>query len=787
MQHFSEYTQEPQHLQQHSLIQLSTQQQTQPWWSTALPDPSPFLVRQLQRKERSRPPSMTSSFEGLSKPDVVYRLDPDDPSTQHVPTRRSSSYSWATLESLCGMTAQQASLHNASSFPKSLALSTGHANVSIVGGGTPTALRLAQALQVHCQARITQLIWQGPEQETSRLELRSLYHSILLNSNASLHFVDHSAWSLSRESTHLVYFAEQPINNNLSNNIDLVARIKDTVQRIRKSQHHPRILLVESSTTNSALYDWMAGVLSLRTPVVRVRIPTNMTWSTPHSNHRPLFEKSGSEASQSLVRGEHVLSAMTAAMQWHLTGVPRLFLLDGESSTTRQYLGGWTPFDGQCEWCQELSTTDHVDSCASECSDSKNCVQSIWNMSLTRDLTDGCKVILYTSVPMHDEDRHLVHAEFDNEGEVCNVAFIHRTSTLADLALQKIPHEQLLKFGMQASRDIHEQKLALLNGRLMYRGWVLVWPDLAQDSVDDWSLVKIAPSNLIAESVQYAIYTDPFEKSAYRNVTLENVQDFLSNMDLSAQDARLAHLGHKRFILPPEPAKRAILQTHRIRRPSQLAHKRLSFSLAVKILEGNRHESKPVKRHREFYHKMAKWFQPTRKPAMEPWYRYDVNPFLVDTSQVIHDLRHPHGNDLRCEWYEHHRPFASSLDALSLAHILTLRNMERRQQMEEPDDRALHHWKYWPEQLRLKNQDWLPLAVTLSGVAEADTGLADSVEARLRYRMVRAPFDSAALSHALAMEQEEGVVLARASARSSSAYVRLLSLVVANQGTVIHS
>ena len=579
-------------------------------------------------------------------------------------------------------------------------------------------------------------------------------------------------------------------------------------------------------------------------------------------------------------------------------------------TTAHRYLGGWTP-TGPCEWCNPESNRppSHIKSgshnmnhlslsapllpsCASECAEASNsdnsageasCIPSVWQLELTRELTQECQVVLYTTVlPSRTDELHSsvvpdqppsssslaasrelrVHAEYDDPQQresvsrsstnqnsvnetaaiVCNVAFVPRSgSALVDWVVSKVPNEQLFKFGVHATTHntnttttIHEQKLDKLNGRLLYRGWILIWPSadpsrLTNPNVErndnnlDWMTIKLTPKRFLADTVQHAVYVQAdgggvgasmTKTNKVTKITVDQVHSLVSNLYAPAQQSRMVRYGTKRLILPAEPERRAVLLASQLTRPTPSRrqqqqhhhqhHHRLSAREATKLLLASSTEPLVVKRHREVYHGLSKWLNPDPSMTMThasqkttsggvgggggatvgvgngsggggPMYRYDWESFLVDTSILVHDLQL--GHDLRCEWYEQHLPsmlaessLSSSLDGLTLAHVLALLDLRRRRAFAEPDDHTLHH--YHPhgsggmslEQLLelkqhyTKEHEWIPLLTTTRATSGNEiTSLHNKKKndfqqwAASRYQFPVAPWNWDALEH----EQEE--------------------------------
>ena len=100
----------------------------------------------------------------------------------------------------------------------------------------------------------------------------------------------------------------------------------------------------------------------------------------------------------------------------------------------------------------------------------------------------------------------------DEDDLLCNFAFVPRDSDLVNSVASKVPNDQLAKFGIKPEQSdvgkaMKERKLDGLNGRLLYRGWILIWVKGAIEplSVTDRSLLKLSPGNFFHLDVHSAL------------------------------------------------------------------------------------------------------------------------------------------------------------------------------------------------------------------------------------------------------------------------------------------
>jgi hypothetical protein len=360
--------------------------------------------------------------------------------------------------------------------------------------------------------------------------------------------------------------------------------------------------------------------------------------------------------------------------------------------------------------------------CASECSYREHCTTSGLDgdlASISQESSEGCDIVLYTQLwGSHVEDLAL-KSEYMEDGNplICNYAFVSRDSGLVKSVIDKVPDTELERFGVVTSaRDskasLEEQKLDKLNGRLLYRGWVMLWTTANQPvSNADKSLLKLSPGRFFAEQVKFALYIEPNLPVA---PTSRDIRYLVNQMhrDPLPTRAQKTKKPEAKYKLPPEPERRAIILMPQLRMqdsknskardiPSDVSRK-LSIKMAAKYMRYEhsvRRESSGMKRQREFYDTLLKHVNGASKdflhPPDEPVYRLTFTDYWVRTRWVLHDLKLPESRQLRCEWFQEHLQWvsaadSSSLDQLSFAAVMAKRELQRRTLLQEPDDLVLH-------------------------------------------------------------------------------------------------
>jgi hypothetical protein len=365
----------------------------------------------------------------------------------------------------------------------------------------------------------------------------------------------------------------------------------------------------------------------------------------------------------------------------------------------------------------------HYLPCSSECNIKDQCLPSIFDdvRELVRNTTEGCHMILYTQSLGHNvEDLHL-HSEYMDEDDlkegdllICNLAFVPRESELVTRVTEKVPFEQLTKFGVMAERSddkktLHQRKLEGLNGRLLYRGWILIWVKDAIKplSVTDQSLLKLSPGKLFAPEVQKALFVE-------ENFSVSpNIEDCLFLVEeLKRAAAKGRHMKRKTesdgvtkhvvYHLPSEPQRTAAILFAPLRYPNmddptvqkyRHGEKKLTIIDATKFMRyeaGYDYISKEpasIRHQRQFYERVPGYVNRDKelRSNFEPYYRY-VMRHWVRTRWVVHDMKLEESRLLRCDWYREQVQWGAEIDQLSFAHVMALREVKRRIAHREPDD-----------------------------------------------------------------------------------------------------
>jgi len=349
--------------------------------------------------------------------------------------------------------------------------------------------------------------------------------------------------------------------------------------------------------------------------------------------------------------------------------------------------------------------------CASECSIKSQCKVSVFDRvrELTRNMTEGCDAVLYTqSLGLDVEDLQLQSQfEDDMEPAICNLAFVAERSPLVKAVIEKIPDEELKRLGVPASTAF-SKKLERLNGRLLYRGWILIWVERSESiSTSESSLLKLSPGRMFAADVLYAVFV---EENFSVSPTTDDVRFLISQMDRGATKQRNIYRMVKKnenskskkvkLTLPEQPEKRASVLLSQLK--FKLSEKgRIPQDTKISIMDAVRFmrfeigldptkqkESAEVKLQKDFYRRIPSFINgKDLRDSFEPLYKYELKHW-VRTRWVVHDLTLEESRDLRCDWYREHVQWGNDLDQLSFAAIMAKRVLERRLMLSEPDDRS---------------------------------------------------------------------------------------------------
>ena len=384
--------------------------------------------------------------------------------------------------------------------------------------------------------------------------------------------------------------------------------------------------------------------------------------------------------------------------------------------------------------------------CISACNRHEECLPSIFDSTrdLVADITEGCDIVLYTQSLGYNVKNLDLHSQFMDESEldddgklICNFAFVPRQSDLVSSVINKVPTKQVLKFGVQPKEgsedhdDWNRRRLDGLNGRLLYRGWILIWvPDAVEPiTVQDEWLLKMSPDKLFHGDVKKAFFVD---ENFPTSPNIEDVLFLSSQLERSPVQKRWVRgkvelpdgkTKPLQFWMPPQPAQRAVILFPPLRKPEKStsktsSRKALSIHTAAKYMRYEvdlrlLDEPDSVRKQRGFYERINRWQNSnSMRSPYEPRYGLKFRHY-VRSRWVLHDLEVDLGRDLRCEWYQEHIRWGTKIDQLSFAYVMARWELERRIGKAEPDDSIPSYFQRFPEQLHFTDwNEWYPLEVS---------------------------------------------------------------------------
>ena len=406
----------------------------------------------------------------------------------------------------------------------------------------------------------------------------------------------------------------------------------------------------------------------------------------------------------------------------------------GDELLIRHGMDTCGPFDVDCH-----KNNDYLP-CNSECNIHEKCLPSIFDdtRELMYNVSEGCDVVLYTQSLGYNVDDIELHAEYmddkdldDDELLVCNFAFIPRESDLVSLVANKVPNNQLAKFGIEpkpfdrSSKDMRERKLNGLNGRLLYRGWILIWvkDGMRELHPPDLSLLKLSPSKFFHPTVQHGLFVeDNFKVSPNLDDVLFLVDEMqrrkLGDRSLKKVESIKTPNGviekQVKYRIPSEPARRAAILFAPLRYPSNTddpiieqyreGRRKLTVYDASKFMKHevgydlSEKDSPSLRRQREYYERIPSYINKNTelRSNYEPWYRYSMRHW-VRSRWVLHDFTLEDSRFLRCDWYQEHVQWGNDLDQLSFANVMAIRELKRRIAHREPDDHVKTFIEEHPE------------------------------------------------------------------------------------------
>ena len=347
--------------------------------------------------------------------------------------------------------------------------------------------------------------------------------------------------------------------------------------------------------------------------------------------------------------------------------------------------------------------------CSSECARSMPCAESVFDgiLPLTRALTDGCDLVFYSSTwnatitDLPIETNYLRNSSY--YPEMCNIAFVPRESSFVLTIVSNVSESVLKSLKVTTKSGPLDDRIDALNGRLLRKGWIIVFVGLPSVPIDSATknLLKLSPRRLFASSVTKGVYVNGvFTKPAKSEDAL-----FLSTFlrrDATKAKVYIRHEDNGKMYKIPFPAyprRRAMMVAPVMRHPTLMVNAtvdptpNIGIKTAVKVmlLEAGLDPSDPASvpshlRHQLDHYQYAASVinRKELRSTFEPNYLYESRHW-ISSKTLVHDFTREEGRQLRCELYEEHSLWGNEYDALSFSHVMATRTLRRQLHRDEPD------------------------------------------------------------------------------------------------------
>ena len=364
--------------------------------------------------------------------------------------------------------------------------------------------------------------------------------------------------------------------------------------------------------------------------------------------------------------------------------------------------------------------------CASECSTRHQCVPTVFDelVTMVQDLTEECDIVLYTNNFDKDATDLTLQSEYleGSKPQICNLAFVRGGTELVENVINKVPDSELGRLGVEMTPDdvnhpeaLKAQKHDKLNGRLLYRGWILIWTQNAPDmlSTAERFLLKLSPGKLFHSDVQSAVF---IHQSFGVSPRADDVLFLVHEMNRDPWKARIIKRKNRpkaKFLIPSEPQRKAVILMSELKKQDSAASERLAPEERITTYEATRFmrysngeeplgkEPPEIKLQREFYDRVRASINPdnARGPS-DPLHKFELSHW-VRSKWVAHDMVHEESRQLRCDWYQEHVLWGSDLDQLSFAFVMQKLELDRKLAHNEPDETAQKQLKERTEMKKL--------------------------------------------------------------------------------------
>ena len=351
--------------------------------------------------------------------------------------------------------------------------------------------------------------------------------------------------------------------------------------------------------------------------------------------------------------------------------------------------------------------------CASECSIRDQCIPTVFDelVTMVQDLTEDCDIVLYTNNFDKEATDLTLQSEYleGSKPQICNLAFVRGGTELVESVIKKVPDSELSRMGVETTptdandpNALMAQKQDKLNGRLLYRGWILIWTQNAPDTLSsaEQYLLKLSPGKLFHPDVKSAVF---IHQSFGVSPRADDVLFLVHEMKRDPWKARIIKRKNRpkaKFLVPSEPQRKAVILMSELKKQDSSASERLAPEERITTYEATRFmrfsngeeplgkEPPEIKLQREFYDRIRASINPdhARGPS-DPLHKFELNHW-VRSKWVGHDMVHEESRLLRCDWYQEHILWGSDLDQLSFAFVMQKLELDRKLEHKELDETA---------------------------------------------------------------------------------------------------
>ncbi len=416
-----------------------------------------------------------------------------------------------------------------------------------------------------------------------------------------------------------------------------------------------------------------------------------------------------------------LLEGLTRTVAWHVDRVhpygPPLHpsfnmtlpnnMESGDAIVVRQSLTTCPATDYVCHGSQPFVP------CASECATRDQCIPTVFDelVTMVQDLTEDCDIVLYTNNFDKEATDLTLQSEYleGSKPQICNLAFVRGGTELVESVIKKVPDSELSRLGVETTPDDANEPIALmaqkqdkLNGRLLYRGWILIWTHNAPDTLSsaEQYLLKLSPGKLFHSDVKSAVF---IHQSFGVSPRADDVLFLVHEMERDPWKARIIKRKNRpkaKFLVPSEPQRKAVILMSELKKQDSSASERLAPEERITTYEATRFmrfsngeeplgkEPPEIKLQREFYDRVRASINPdhARGPS-DPLHKFELSHW-VRSKWVGHDLVHEESRQLRCDWYQEHIFWGSDLDQLSFAYVMQKLELDRKLEHNELDETA---------------------------------------------------------------------------------------------------